>query len=157
MTTTFVWQTNSFQNSRLGVGGAVKKSIVRKAWNYLEDMFINSIVLSNHKLPPSCVSQIPQLHILPHGTGLYNQTCVQHTQTYTHTQSHKHRYTWQLEMGVAKSRLKDIGGQILEPGPDWGQGISRAGKRPGAERPDRGSQAGSGSFLPQDTDQLPFD
>lgn len=40
----------------------------------------------------------------------------------------------------------DSGGRISRPGPGWGQGISKAGQRLGAEGPDRGGQVGSGSL-----------
>lgn len=57
------------------------------AWNYLEDMFINSIVLRNHKLPPSFNPKIPQPHILLYRTGLNSQACAQHTHRHGHTQT----------------------------------------------------------------------
>lgn len=50
----------------------VIKPIEGEAWDYLENMFINSIVLRNCKL---------QLHILSHGAGRYNQVDMQHTRS----------------------------------------------------------------------------
>ncbi|KAF6094790.1 hypothetical protein HJG60_011885 [Phyllostomus discolor] len=149
-TMTFAWQTKSFQNIRLR-RGSLKRSVKREAWNYLENMFINSIVLSNWKLPPSCISQMPQLHILPHGTGLYNQVYMRHVphrrthrhihkQAYTHTHTHTHMAAAD---GGAKSALQDVGGGHQGLGLA-GQGSGKAGKRLWDEGPDGGDLAGRG-------------
>ena len=57
-------------------------------------MFINSTVSSNHKLPLSCKSGIPQLHIRTHGIGLHNCSYVPplHTHKYNHKHTHNHRH-----------------------------------------------------------------
>lgn len=99
------------------------ESIVGEAWNYLEDLFINSIVLSNCKLPYSCVSQIPQLHILLRGTGRPVQPNLCATNTHTDTDTNTDtdtdtntdkRGSWRWR---EKNKLKEIGGQILGVGP----------------------------------------